>query len=451
MNFMMAFGWASIMLCLGVFLRAKVPFLRNILAPASVVGGVLGFILVNVCSGLNLNLGTDTEMYTSIVNNLFTISFISISLTKPASKEKNNSKNFLQGMVALGLIWCFLYALPPIIATGLIKILGKDQNMDAIYGMLIPFAFCQGPGQAAAYGEIFEQYGWEKASVVAITFATIGFVAAFAVGIPVAKAGIKKGIVRHCKKIDDRILKGYLKKEEQTEYMVRDTNCNSNVETLAFHFALIGGCYILAVGISKILSFIPGFLGTSMSSMMFMNGMYAAYIVRWLMGKLNIDFLQDNVLQSKITGWTSDYLVVCSFMAISINLVSQWVVPILTVSLAVTIVTFLVCFYLGARIGGDNDFERTLGLYGICTGTVPSGISLIRIVDLDFETATSAEIGACNTVMLASTPVYIIILAVASGSLPMNYAIMCLIICAGIYLGVLKVARLWGQKTYDWK
>ena len=106
MNFMMALGWASIVLCLGVFFRANVPFLRNILAPASVIGGVLGFVLVNVCLGLNL--GTDTEMYTSIVNNLFTISFISISLTKPASKEKNNSKNFFQGMVALGLIWCLL-------------------------------------------------------------------------------------------------------------------------------------------------------------------------------------------------------------------------------------------------------------------------------------------------------------------------------------------------------
>ncbi|MCI8293857.1 MAG: hypothetical protein HFH53_10065 [Hespellia sp.] len=42
---------------------------------------------------------------------------------------------------------------------------------------------------------------------------------------------------------------------------------------------LIGICYVLAVGISKLLGYLPSFLGTSMSNMMFMNGMYAAYLV----------------------------------------------------------------------------------------------------------------------------------------------------------------------------
>lgn len=62
--------------------------------------------------------------------------------------------------------------------------------------------------------------------------------------------------------------------------MIKDTTCNSNIETLSFHFALIGVCYVLAVGISRIFSLIPGFLGASMGSMMFMNGMYAAYIIK---------------------------------------------------------------------------------------------------------------------------------------------------------------------------
>lgn len=50
---------------------------------------------------------------------------------------------------------------------------------------------------------------------------------------------------------------------------------SSNLETLAFHFMLIGICYVLEVGISEILKYLPSFLGTSMSSRMFMNGMYA--------------------------------------------------------------------------------------------------------------------------------------------------------------------------------
>ena len=199
------------------------------------------------------------------------------------------------------------------------------------------------------------------------------------------------------------------------------------------------------------LSLIPGFLGTSMSSMMFMNGMYAAYIVKFLMHKLHLDFLQEDTLQSKITGWTADYLVVCSFMAVSLVAIKDWLWIIIFVSILITIITFLVCFYFGQRFGGTNDFERTLGLFGTCTGTVPSGIALVRIVDPNFMTSTSVELGACNLVMLASTPVYIIILAVAAGSMEIMPAIVGLFICCIGYLGILKLTKMWGKRTYSWK
>lgn len=451
MSFMMAFGLASVMLCIGIFLRAKIFFLRNMLVPASVIGGIIGIIFMNVMSGIGIDTGTDTDMFTAIVNNLFTVSFISISLTNSPKGDGNTVKGTLKGAIGLGLVWCLLYALTPVVAVVIVYFLGQNAGMDSIYGMLIQFAFCQGPGQSAAYGAIFEQYGWDHAAMVAIAFSTMGFVAAFLVGIPAAKMGVQKGLAKHCGKIDEATLKGYLNKDEQTDYMVKDTTCNSNIETLAFHFALIGVCYVLATGIAKVLSLLPGFLGTSMGSMMFMNGMYAAYIVKWLMKKLHLDFLQENTLQSKITGWTADYLVVCAFMAVSFVIIKDWIWIMLVVSIIITVITFLVCFYFGKRFGDSNDFERTLGLYGTCTGTVPSGIALVRIVDPDFRTTTSVELGACNLVMLASTPVYIIILAVASGSMALLPATGCLCICVIVYLAALKLTKTWGKKTYDWK
>lgn len=451
MSFMMAFGLASIMLCIGMILRAKISLFKNMLVPASVIGGITGFVFMNILSALDFDIGTDVEMFTTIVNNLFTVSFISISLTSAPSENGNSAKSVIKGAVGLGLVWCLLYAVTPVVALIIVYLFGNHAGIDPIYGMLVQFAFCQGPGQAAGYGAIFEQYGWENAAMVAIAFSAIGFIVAFLVGIPAAKIGIKKGIAKNCGKINATILKGYFSKNEQTEYMVKDTTCNSNIETLAFHFALIGVCYVLAVGISKILAYLPGFLGTSMESMMFMNGMYAAYIVKWLINKLHLDFLKENTLQSKITGWTADYLVVCAFMAVSIGIIKDWIWTILIVSLFITIVTFFVCFYFGQRFGGANDFERTLGLYGTCTGTVPSGIALIRIVDPDFRTTTSVELGACNLVMLASTPVYIIILGVASGSMEMMSAVAGLCICIVVYLLILKFSKVWGKKTYSWK
>ena len=450
MDFMMAFGFASIMLCLGMFFRAKISFLRSMLVPASVIGGIIGIIFMNVVLNAGIDIGTDSNMYTTIVNNLFTVSFISISLTSTPKGGDDAAKGVIKGAVGLGMVWCLLYALTPIVATAIIYVAGKSVDMDAVYGMLIQFAFCQGPGQSAAYGAIFEQYGWENASTVAIACSARGFVAAFLVGIPAAKVGIKKGIAKNCGELDTSILKGYLTKKEQTEYMVKDTTCNSNIETLAFHFALIGLCFVFAVGIAKVLSFIPGFLGSSMSSMMFMNGMYAAYIVKWIINKLHLDFLLENTLQGKITGWTADYLVVCAFMAVSVNIIKDWLPLILGVSAVITVVTFAVCFYFGQRFGGSNDFERTLGIYGTCTGTVPSGIALVRIVDPNFHTSTGVELGACNLVMLVSTPVYIIILALASGSMGILPAMLGLGGCAVIYLIIMKLTKVWGKKTFSW-
>lgn len=451
MEFMMAFGWASIMLCIGVLLRGKVPFLRNMLVPAGVIAGIFGVVFMNIMPVVGISVGTTSGMFTDIVNNLFTVSFISISLTSTPKDEGSSTKNVVKGAVSLGIIWCLLYALTPLIGCLVIFLCGKSFGMDSIYGMLVQFAFCQGPGQSAAYGAIFEKFGWENSAMVAMSFASIGFVAAFFVGIPMAKLGIKKGLAKHCGKLDDAILKGYLRKDEQTEYMVKDTTCNSNIETLAFHFALIGLCYVLAVAISKLLALLPGFLGQSTSAMMFMNGMYAAYIVKWIMKKMHIDFLQENVLQSKITGWTADYLVVCAFMAISVDIISKWLVPIILVCIVITIVTFVVCFYFGQRIGGKNDFERTLGIYGACTGTVPSGIALVRIVDPNFQTTTSVELGACNLVMLACTPVYLVILAFASGTIGMPVSIGALAACVVVYLVILKLTKSWGRKSYSWK
>ncbi len=451
MSFMMAFGWASLMLCIGVLLRAKIPFLRNMLVPASVIAGIIGLIFMNVFDAVGVSVGTDYDMFTTIVNNLFTVSFISISLTSTPKGEGNSTKNTVHGAIGMGLVWCLLYGLTPIIASGIVALTGSGAEMDSIYGMLVQFAFCQGPGQSASFGALFESYGWENASTVAMMFASVGFIAAFLVGIPAAKAGIKRGLAKHSGKIDEKVLKGYLKKDEQTELTTKDTTVNSNIETLAFHFALIGICYLLAVLIAKIFSYLPSFLGSSMSGMMFMNGMYAAYIVKFIMKKLHIDFLQDNVLQTKITGWTADYLVVCAFMAVALSVIKQWIAPILIVCVVITLITFAVCFYFGQRMGGSNDFERTLGMYGMCTGTVPSGVALVRIIDPNFKTSTSVELGACNLTMLACTPVYIIILAYASGTVGTWVTTGVLAACCVVYLILLKVTKCWNKKTYTWK
>lgn len=453
MVIMIAFGLASTMLLVGVFLRARVRFLQNMLVPSAVIAGVLGVAFMNIMDTLDISVGAVSADFTSIVNQLFVVSFISITLMNPSEdemKEKRTS-HLMKGALAIGLIWCFLFTVTPLVSAVIAITVGEAWTMSPIYGMLIQFGFCMGPGQSYTYGTLIENFGWADAVMVGLTFSAFGFLMAYLIGIPMTKLGIKKGLASHSDKIDETILRGYLHEEEQTDMMKKNTTCNSNIESMAFHFAIIGICYLMAIGISKLWALIPGYIGTSLSSLMFLNGMYAAFIVKFIMKKLKISFLMDDSMQHKITGWSADYLVVCSFMSVSIKVVSKWMVPIVIMVIVCALITAVSCLYFGQRIGSSSDFEKTIALYGMATGTAPTGISLVRIADPDFKTTASLELGMSNPFCnIFNIPTYLLILGYAAGEISLHYTLLGLLgLVIALLLG-LKVTGCWGKaKTFS--
>lgn len=179
--------------------------------------------------------------------------------------------------------------------------------------------------------------------------------------------------------------------------------------------------------------------------------MLTSNLVRWLLNKLHLDFLKDSTLQRKFTGATSDFLVVCSFMAVEFRVIGKWIIPILIESILVTLVTVNICLYFGKRFGDEHDFERTLGLYGTSTGTVPSGIALVRIVDPALRTSTVVELGLMNYVMLFCTPVYFVLLGLAAGSISSGMAMGILAALVVVYLILLKIFGVWKKPTYSFQ
>lgn len=452
MSFMIAFGIASVMLCIGMILRTKIPLLRNMLVPASVIAGMLGMVVVN--TGLITQI--DGDIFTQAVNYLFTLTFISIGLTsvRPRKNTKGSvGKNIVKGSIGLGFIWNILYALTPAVGATVILLIGGFFGMNAFYGLLIPFGFAQGPGQAATFGMIFEQqYGIENAAMVGLTFAVIGFISCFLIGVPLARLGLRRGLAKNLanKNVQGFITRGYYKQEEKRESMGNETVYSGNMDTMTFHFMIMGICFLMALGLSKLTYFIPG-LGPTLSGMLFIYGLIAAYIMKFVLKKIKVDFLLDNSFQTKITGWSTDYLVVASFMAVQFSVIAAWFIPIVIVAAIVTLLTFIIVLYFGKRLGGDDDFARTLGMFGTATGTVPSGIALIRIIDPSLRSSAAAELGLMNLPMICSYVTLSTILAIASGAISMTTGILLLLAPIPIYLVILKVFKVWGKKTYEFK
>lgn len=63
-------------------------------------------------------------------------------------------------------------------------------------------------------------------------------------------------------------------------------------------------------------------MGDTISGMMFMNGLLAAYFLRWMLRKIRVEHLLDRQMQAKLTGFTTDYVVVASFMAVQAAVVA---------------------------------------------------------------------------------------------------------------------------------
>lgn len=94
-----AFGWMSIMLLLGVVLRARIGFFQRFMFPAAIIGGLIGFALKSLgwC-----DIGYDT--FAVFALHFFTLNFISIGLTGTEDAVAPEGAN-MRRVILKGMLW----------------------------------------------------------------------------------------------------------------------------------------------------------------------------------------------------------------------------------------------------------------------------------------------------------------------------------------------------------
>ena len=55
------------------------------------------------------------------------------------------------------------------------------------------------------------------------------------------------------------------------------------------------------------------------------------------------------------------------------------------------VLTLVAVPWIGSRLFKDHKFHRTLILYGVATGTLTTGLALLRIIDPDFKTPVASD------------------------------------------------------------
>lgn len=195
MSLLIAFGFLSLLLLLGVLLRAKIKFLQNFMVPACLTGGVIGFFILNTTGFPQVQ----PELYPALAYHFFTISFVCIGLrgmSKVDQSKGSATKEMVRGSIWQAQMFHMGLCSQLILATGIVYLLNALTGRDYLesIGFLAAQGFAAGPGQAISTGLVWEKFGHSGMGQLGMTFAGVGFIVAFAIGVPLVRWGVRKGL-----------------------------------------------------------------------------------------------------------------------------------------------------------------------------------------------------------------------------------------------------------------
>lgn len=453
------FGIISFALLLATGIRSRFGFFQKFLIPNALTAG---FLLLAFYNTLGPRLGRNFDALGEIVFHLFNIAFIAFALRKP-DKEKRPGKP-VAGMV-VGIL--SQYAIQAFLGFGITMILIATILPDLFpsFGLLLPMGFALGPGKAFAIAKPWEALGFDGAGSVGLTFGAIGFLWASLGGFFLVNYGLKHGWLKksHAKGLENRksqtgiLVNG--KKLPVGSYLTTETEA---IDTMSFNVAVVFAVYLITYLFLKLLTYLLSFIGpagmelaNSFWGITFIFGSLWAIIVRNFMEKTGSGHILESGTLTRFGSGAVDLVVATSIGAISIAIVIQYWVPILILSILGGVIALICIPWMCSRMFDEYQFHKTLIVYGCSTGTLHTGLVLLRVIDPDFDTPTISDyIGASAIVFFFAIPLILMIQLPVSAYTQNNPVFLwvtlgiCSVYVVGIFFAYLLVA---GKKRFEKK
>lgn len=412
-NYILHIGIISVALLIAALARARIRFFQRYLMPASIIAGVLLLVFYNFFAPM---LGLRSDFLGEIVYHLLNISFIAMMLrvTHENRKKVKGSRAIAANVTAV-MAQYGLQAFFGLLVTALLIATVTPTLFPAI-GFSLPLAFELGPGQAYSIGATWEKMGFVGASSVGLTLAAIGFLIGSFGGVILINQGIKRGWIakEYRDKIDQHSIRTGFFSRNTTERPVGSylTTDGESIDSLTYHIALVMGTYLLSwgflTGLTALLNLI-GPLGSDLADSLwginFMFSSFCALGVKMVMRLFKVETTIDTATCNRISGLSVDLTVAASLGAISLVAVQGYWVPILALVATGMVITLVILPWYCSRIYDDHQFYRMLVIYGTATGTLPTGLALLRVVDKEFETPVATDyLYAVGIVFLLAIP-----------------------------------------------
>jgi glutamate:Na+ symporter, ESS family len=387
-------GIVSVALMVSTFIRTRVGFFQKYLIPNALTAG---FILLPLYNFVFPLIGLDTLSLRSLTYHLLSISFVSMSLRK-APKRPNDGRIFATAIAVLSQ-----YAIQITIGLTVTFILISTIMPDLYhsFGWLMPLGFVLGPGQALSIGSSWADSGILGAGDVGLTFAAVGFLVSTFGGVFLINYGRRKGWMSQ-KFLDvlnkQGVKRGVYRRGSELPAGAYLTTETEAVDSMTLNAGLVLLAYFIAYLFLSLMQRVLGLLGQpgidlaeSLWGISFIFASAAGLSIKGLLTVFKSDHIIDNQTLNRVSGFSVDYMVASAIGAISLIVVRDYWLPILILSSLATFFVFLQVPWFASRIFRDHRFHRMLLVFGVCTGTLSTGLALLRVIDPEFETPVASD------------------------------------------------------------
>ena len=463
-NLIIQVGLIALFLLLANLLRRKIPFFRKSLMPTAVLAGFL-FLILRTAGLFIFKAETleklpynpfDTTILETVTYHGIAIGFIALSLrvTKKSGEEKSGlvapksgalivSTYLVQGIAGLVISLLLFFTFMP--------------NLFAASGILLPMGYGQGPGQANNIGTSFENLGFAGGRSFGLAIAAAGYLCACIVGV------IYINVLARRKK-RERAAHEELSGSVVTVADFQDENeipIAESLDKFSVQFALVLLVYFITFLVSwgldaLITKLAPGVAKTVSPLLWGFNciiGTLMAMLTRKVLGvfrktKAMTRQYQNNYLLSRISGLAFDLMIVCGIASINIEDLSGLWVPFALMAVAGGAVTFFWLKWLSGKIYPAYSEEAFVSMYGMMTGTISSGVMLLREIDPNFRTPAANNLLTGSAFAIVFGAPMLLLVGLAPQSLLLTWITLGLLV---VYLALLLVFLLAVRRRKDRK
>ena len=379
-NAVVIFVLLSALLVAGKVLRVQLPVLQKLYLPSSVVGGLLGLLLLGCFpDSVPAELVSEMRMLPGfLINVIFATLFLGVA----APRMRNFASSvFSQLTLAQIVVWGQYVVGIGVCGFLLVPVFG----VHPAFGNLLELGFEGGHGTVGGMSQAFVAKGWSDGVALGYTVATVGMVVGIVLGMALVNWAYRRGLVKTVRPFSKRSAaeRRGIHARDSRPSAGRQTVAADSVDSLAWHVAIVGLSVLVGWGLWLLVP-LDGFP-------LFPLCMVGGVLLQTGARLVHVDLLVDRGQMTRISGAALDYLALSAIATIEMSVVAaNWMPLAVMVAAGVAWTLFAVMFF-GPRLFKTAWFERSIAEFGQACGVTATGLLLLRTVDPEGKTPASAS------------------------------------------------------------